>query len=319
MILVCGEALIDLFVGPPAPGSPAELSARAIAGGSPFNVAVGLARLGAPAGYLGGIGPDVFGDLLRARLQAEGVDVALTKRSAAPTPLVVVSTGPDGVPAYTVHDTGCADRDLLPADIPDALPDRVVAIAMGSWPLVVEPVGSTLLALAEREAGRRVISLDPNLRPSLIGDLGAWRQRFARFAATASIIKLSAEDLHTAWPGMDAASLAASWLAGGTALVVLTDGPYGATAFHASGRLHVPGRSVTVQDTVGAGDSFHAALLAGLHDSGRLTRAAIAALDSPALQALIDKAVLASSITCTRRGADLPSRTDLAQAMAACS
>ena len=319
MILVCGEALIDLFVGSAAPASPAELPARAIAGGSPFNVAVGLARLGAPAAYLGGIGTDVFGDLLRARLRAERVDVALVKRSADPTPLVVVGAGPDGVPAYTFHATACADRDLTPADLPDPLPDRIQAVALGSYALAVEPVGSTLLALAEREAGRRAISLDPNLRPALIGELAAWRHRFARFAATASMIKLSAEDLHIAWPGMDAASLAASWLACGTALVVLTDGPHGATAFHASGQVHVPGRTVVVQDTVGAGDSFHAALLAGLHDAGRLSRAAIAAMDAPALTALVANAVLASSITCTRRGADLPSRTDLAQAMATCS
>ena len=314
MILVCGEALIDLFVGTPAPGTPAELPARAVAGGSPFNVAVGLARLGVPTAYLGGVGTDVFGDLLLERLRKEGVETALVCRRSAPTPLVVVGAGPAGVPAYTFHAEGCADRELALADIADPLPDSVLAIVLGSYALAVEPVGSTLLALAEREAGRRVISLDPNLRPALVGGVDRWRERFARFAAIATVVKASAEDLALGWPGADPVAIVAGWLTGGVELAVVTDGAAGATAFHGSGRLHVPGRAVAVLDTVGAGDSFHAALLSGLADAGLLRRGAVAAMDAPALEAVVRRAVLASSIACTRRGADLPRRAELSEA-----
>ncbi len=216
MILVCGEALIDLFVGGPA--AAARLPATAVAGGSPFNVAVGLARLGAPAGYLGGLSGDPFGAFLAARLAAEGVDTTFAKRSAKPTPLFVVAPDAVGHPAYTAHAHDCADRDFTEADLPRALGPEVDALAMGSYVLAIEPVGVALLALAERERARRVVSLDPNLRPAAVGDLGRWRDRFARFARTASVIKLSEEDLHAAY-GRDAdpAEWARRWLAAGRA------------------------------------------------------------------------------------------------------
>lgn len=308
MILVCGEALIDLFVGTAAA---AELPARAIAGGSPFNLAVGLSRLGAASAYLGGISTDALGGFLLGRLAAERVHTGFARRSARPTPLVVVAPGPDGQPAYTFHATNCADRDVAPDDLPPALPG-VQALALGSYAIAVEPVGSALLALAAREAGRLPISLDPNVRPALAGDPAAWRTRFAAFARLATVIKLSREDLQLAWgPDADPARHAAGWLADGAELVVLTDGAAGATAFHAAGTCRVPGRAVEVIDTVGAGDTFHAALLAGLAGRGALRRGGVAALDAAALDAVLARAVLASSITCTRRGADLPTAAEV--------
>ena len=311
MILVCGEALIDLFVEAPALSASAELPARAIAGGSPFNVAVGIARLGVPSGYFGGIGADPFGEFLLGRLRHEGVDPSWVKRSAAPTPLVVVAPRSDGQPSYTLPTWPCADRDIEAADIPGALSDGVAAIVFGSWPLAIEPASSALLSLAEREAGRRVISLDPNLRPAMIGSMPAWRARFQRFADVATIIKLSREDMQAAWGDADADGLAAAWLHKGVALVVVTDGGDGATAYHAAGKLHVAARRVMVVDSVGAGDAFHAALLARLHENGRLTRQGVAGLDAGEIRALLDYAVLAASITCSRRGADLPTRADV--------
>ncbi|MDO9708164.1 carbohydrate kinase family protein [Paracraurococcus lichenis] len=314
MILVCGEALIDLFVQGPAAG--ATLPALAAAGGSPFNLAVGLARLGVPAGFLGGLSQDGFGDFLAGRLAAEGVDTALARRSPKPTPLVVVSPGPDGHPHYTFHAQDCAERDLSAADLPPALGPDVEAIALGSYVLAVEPIGSALLALAEREGARRVVSLDPNLRPVLAGDLTRWRARFDRFVATAAIVKLSEEDLEAAYgAGADPAAHAARWRAAGVGLVVLTRGGAGATAFHACGTFEEAGRPVAVADTVGAGDTFHAALLARLRHHGRLTREGIAALDADTLRDVLRYAGAAAAITCTRRGADLPRAAEVAAAL----
>jgi fructokinase len=309
MILVCGEALIDLFVGE-ADGR--GLNAHAATGGSPFNVAVGLARLGVPTGFLGGISTDRFGRLLADTLAAEGVETRFLKRSARPSPLVVVSPDADGQPSYVFHAHECAERDLVEADLPATAAFQ--AIALGSYALAVEPIGSSLLALTER-AGDLVVSLDPNLRPSIVGDLDAWRRRFERFVRTAAIVKLSREDLVAAYGPADPAVLAAGWFLRGVLLVVVTDGEKGATAYHRDGTLWRPGRTVAVVDTVGAGDTFHAALLARLSQQGLLTRTALAALDDAALADLLDYACAAASITCTRRGADLPHAADVAEAL----
>jgi fructokinase len=305
MILVCGEALMDLFLGEAAGG--AALPVRATAGGSPFNVAVGLARLGVPAGYLGGLSRDAFGDFLAARLAAEGVDTALARRSPRPTPLAIVSADAEGQPTYSFHAENCADRDLSPGDLPAALGPGVEAVAMGSFALAVEPVGSTLLALAEREAAQRVLSLDPNLRPSVVGDLGRWRERLGHFLRLAAIVKLSSEDLETAYgEGVDAEAWAQDRLAEGTALVVLTQGGRGAIGWSSAGRVEVPARPVEVIDTVGAGDTFHAALLARLRHRGLLRREALAGLGMEALGDALGSAELAAGLACARRGADLP-------------
>jgi fructokinase len=316
VILVCGEALVDLFVGAPSPDAGGGLSATAVAGGSPFNVAIGLARLGAPAGFFGGLSGDPLGAFLAARLRADGVDTGFAKRSAKPTPLVVVSPDAAGHPSYTFHANDCADRDVEEADLPSALGPEVEALAIGSWPMVVDPVGGALRALAEREGGRRVVSLDPNLRPSMVGDLSRWRERFGGFVRDAAIIKVSEEDIGIAYgPDADAERLARGWLDGGASLVVLTRGPDGATAFHAEGVFHEPGRRVAVADTVGAGDTFHAALLARLRQRGLLRREALTALDPAALRDALRYAVAASGVTCTRRGADLPSAADVDAAL----
>ncbi|KMO22518.1 carbohydrate kinase family protein [Methylobacterium platani] len=317
MILVCGEALIDLFVetGRPAPER-GGLPALAVAGGSPFNLAIGIRRLGAESGFLAGLSTDAFGRMLADRLAAEGVDLAFVKESARPTPLAVVSTGADGHPAYSFHAGSCAHADLGVGDLPAVLPDAVRAIAMGSFSLVAEPVGTAYATLAAREARRRVISLDPNLRLGLIPDLARWHARFGELVAHADIVKLSDEDLRAAYgAGADEAAIAKGWLAAGIALVVVTAGPDGARAYHGNETVAVPGSRVAVIDTVGAGDTFHAALLARLDRDGRLARDALLALDADTLRDVLSEAVAAAGLTCTRLGADLPTRDDLLSAL----
>ena len=307
MILVCGEALIDLFVGAPE-GS--VLGARAIAGGSQFNVALGLARLGTPVGFLGGVSRDQFGDFLVATMAREGIDTRFVKRSPRPTPLAVVSTDDQGQPSYAFHNHDCAESDLDPAGLP-RLDASIAAVALGSYPLAIEPIGSSLLTFAERAAASRlVVSLDPNVRPSVTSDLDRWRQRFEQFARTATILKLSREDLAIAY-GTDPDEWAAGRLADGAELVIVTDGAAGAIAYHRHHRRHRPGRSIAVVDTVGAGDTFHAALLARLAQKNLLNRAALAGLTAEALGDLVDYAITAAAITCTRRGADLPHRAEV--------
>lgn len=314
MILVCGEALFDVFV---AAGSGTRIPAEMVVGGSPLNVAVGLARLGAKSAYFSGLSTDRFGEILRETLAREGVDLSHVRSKPNPTTLSIVARGEDGQPRYSFYGADAADRMVTAEDLPAALPDDVRAITMGSYTLVVKPVADALAALAEREGARRVISLDPNLRPTVIGDVSRWPEQFDRFARHSSIVKASDEDIEIAFGGgLSIMEAAARWLGQGAQLVAVTRGAQGAVAFTRSGTVDVPGRRVAVADTVGAGDTFHAALLADLDRRGLLSRAALATLPDDILRQVLAYAVTASSITCTRRGADLPSAAEVDAALA---
>ena len=313
MILVCGEALVDLFAGA---GEGSERPARIVAGGSPFNVAIGLARLGVESAFLGGVSRDGFGSFLADLLARVGVNGRYLVRTDRLSTISVVATGKDGHPSYSFHGEGAADRSLVPADLPPALPDTIRALTFGSYTMAVEPVGSTFALLAERERGRRVISVDPNLRPTVIGDMARWHGAAERFYRAATLIKASDEDIRIAWGGqLTIAEAAGYWLDLGAQLVVVTQGGQGATAYSAAGQVAVPGHKVAVQDTVGAGDTFHAALLARLAHTGRLEPGAIATLDREALAGLLVYATAAAAITVTRRGADLPTAAEVEAAL----
>jgi fructokinase len=316
MILVCGEALIDLFVGVP---EGAEIPARAVAGGSPFNVAIGLARLGVRTAFLGGISRDSFGAFLADRLAREGVDDRFLVRCDRLSTISVVATAGDGQPNYAFHGDGAADRSLQLVHLPVSLPDDICALTFGSYSMAVEPTGTTFAELAKREHGHRVISVDPNVRATVVNDMQSWTTAAERFYRTATVVKASYEDIHIAWGGrLSVADAAAYWLNCGARLVVVTEGAKGATAFSAAGSVSVSSRSVVVRDTVGAGDAFHAALLAQLAKTNRLHPDAIAALDLSAIRDLLVYATTAAAITVCRNGADMPTAADVAASMHSC-
>jgi len=310
MILVCGEALIDLFIHANPDGG---LKAEPVAGGSPYNVAIGLARLGSRSAYFGGLSRDAFGTLLAAGLAKEGVDLTYSPRLANPSTLVIVSLDAAGVPTYRFIGEGAADRALTPANLPAKLPDDLAAITFGSLSMGVEPTGSAYLDLAIREKGKRVISVDPNLRASVVGDIGRWRVRQDAFIACANIVKASVEDIEgTYGPEASVDAVAANWLKLGASLAVVTRGDKGATGFHAAGhRVEMPGRKVKVIDTVGAGDTFHAALLNHFERTRRLTPSGLAALSRDEFATALEFAAAAAAVTCTRRGADMPTAADV--------
>jgi fructokinase len=294
------------------------MPARAVAGGSPFNVAIGLARLGVIAGFLGGISRDRFGALLADILVREGVDDRFLVRTDRLSTISMVATDDNGQPSYAFHGEGAADRSLALADLPAKLPPDVQALTFGSYTMAVEPVGSAFAALAERECGRRVISVDPNLRLAVVGDMARWATAAERFYRTATIIKASDEDVRAAWGGrVSVAEAAVNWLNCGARLVVVTEGAKGATAFCATGHVSMPAHSVAVRDTVAAGDAFHAALLAQLAKTDRLSPDAIAELDLPAIRNLLGYAMAAAAVTVSRNGANLPTVADVEAGLAA--
>lgn len=307
MFLVCGEALFDLF----SDNSDADpIPFEAHIGGSPFNVAVGLARLGCDVAFFGGISTDRFGRRLVDRLIEEGVDISMVPRIPALTTLAVVQRDKEGVPSYTFYGKDAADRLVTPEMIPE-LPEDVRIIHIGSFSCLVDPVASTIKELISRFRQNRLIAFDPNIRPTVVGDMDLWRTNCETLVATADLVKISSEDFGIAWPGQDLTSAIERWVSAGTALVIVTKGEDGAEAFTANHRISVPAKKITVVDSVGAGDSFQSSILANLIDlkvdSGKTLRT----LDETALNGLLVRAIEASALTCTRRGADLPRRQDL--------
>jgi fructokinase len=305
MIVVCGEALLDVFLTPgDTPGAPPRMTA--VAGGSPFNVAVGLARMGVATAFLGGVSTDPAGQFLAERLALQGVSTGCLVRRPEPTTLSLVSTGNDGGPVYTFHGAGAADISLGAADLP-ALPAAATCLHVGSYTMVRGKTSTTLLDLVRRQ-DRRVISYDVNVRLGVEPSVTVWRTRLAEMLPLTTILKLSEEDAAPLWPGRDAREVAEELAAAGPALVVLTRGAAGALLLSGRLRLEVPAAAVAVVDTVGAGDAFTAQLLAALAETGKLERRAIAALSESELLLTGGRAVAAAGLACGRRGADPPDR-----------
>jgi fructokinase len=302
VIVVGGEALVDLVeehgLLTPVPG------------GGPFNTAIALGRLGIPVAFLGTLSDDEYGGLLARLLLEAGVDVSLVRRSDAPTPLAIVHRHGDGENAYTFYLTGTALTDLPPEAVP-ALPEHATAIHVGTLGLAVDPPAAAFEALLDREARRRTIVLDPNVRPAVFGDQVAYRARFERLARLAHVVKLSEDDAAWIYPGLERGDVVEHVLALGPRLVAITMGMHGAVAASREGRARVPGVPITVVDTVGAGDVFGAALLAALVERDALDPSATRSLDDSMLEQALEFAVTASAITCTRRGAVPPSREEI--------
>lgn len=310
MYLVCGEALFDVFSAP-ADAHSNRLTLEAVAGGSPFNVAIGLARLGAPVALLGGISTDHFGQRLRKVLENEGVDSSHLIEFDAPTTLAMVALSANGAPAYSFRGKGCADR-LVEQSHLQSLGDDIRGIHFGSYSLVTPPVADALLSLLKNEQARRLISLDPNIRLNVEPDLERWRERVEAFAAHAHVIKVSDEDLALLYPGVAPESIAKRWLTERAEVVVLTRGSQGAELFsRRNGQFYAAANAVTVRDTVGAGDTFQAALLTYLHEHQLDTVQALAKVDSSELEQMLKFATAAAAITCSRRGPDLPHRYEI--------
>ena len=308
MFMVCGEALFDVF----ATGrTPTGLGFDGRIGGSPFNVALGLARLGQPVGFCGAVGSGFAGERLMQALTEEGIDAAAVARVDAPTTLSLIGLNAAGVPSYAFYGHGGADRQLRPEHLA-AVPASALAFHFGSYAMVVQPVGSTQRLLVERECGRSVISYDPNIRSNVEPDLAGWRETLQWMLPRTHLLKVSDEDLGLLFPGQTLEQFAADALAAGTLLVVVTRGAEGALAFTTRDTVTMPPVPTVVVDTVGAGDTFQAALLTWLAEAGRLSAAAISTLDAVALQQALGFAARAAAMTCGRRGADLPRRAELA-------
>lgn len=302
MILSCGEALIDML---PRTATTGEACFAPYAGGAVFNTAIALGRLGAPSAFFSGVSNDMLGEILTETLTASKVDTRYLARSDRPTTVAFVKLV-NGQATYAFYDEATAGRMLSPEQLPD-LPADVAALFFGGISLVNDPAASTYEALQAREAGARVTMIDPNIRPGFIaGKEEAYRARIGRMIGRADIVKLSDEDLHWLEGTGDLTALARSIVARGPKVVFITEGAKGARAVTATQDRFVAATPVTVADTVGAGDTFNAGVLAALHAAGVLTKAGVAALPDAVLDQALSLGTRAAAVTVSRPGANPP-------------
>ena len=301
MILCCGEALIDML---PRTTTLGEDAYAPYAGGAIFNTAIALGRLGVPTGFFTGLSDDMMGDILRRTLAESGVDYSYCATLSRPTTVAFVKLV-NGHATYAFYDEGTAGRMITEAELP-ALGEDCEALHFGAISLIPEPCGSTYEALLKREHDKRVISLDPNIRPGFIKDKDAHMGRIRRMAAMADIVKFSDEDL--AWFGLegDENALARHWLHHGAKLVVVTRGAEGAVGYTADHKVTVPSERVSVVDTVGAGDTFDAGVLASLKMQNLLTKQQVAKLSEEQIAKVLALGAKAAAVTVSRAGANPP-------------
>ncbi len=306
MILCCGEALIDML---PRQLPSGEAVFLPVAGGAVFNTAIALGRLGEKASFFCGISTDLMGEILIAGLEQSGVDHSLCPRSSLPTTLAFVKLT-DGHAEYAFYDEMTAGRMITDADLPD--PQGVTAAHFGAISLIPEPCGSTFEALATSLKDRAVISLDPNIRAGFVDEEAIYRARLDRMLNFADIVKVSDEDLAWLRPDIAFEDIAAGWLARNASLVILTRGDKGAVAITRKGRFETAAIPATVVDTVGAGDTFNAGLLAGLRRAGVLSRPALRQLEEAQLRPALELAAKVAAITVSRVGANPPWASEIA-------
>jgi len=302
MILTCGDALIDFVPGKAADGREALIP---MVGGSCLNVAVGLARLEVPTGFVGGISTDLFGSMIADHASASGVDLSHATRTEDQTTLAFVRMV-GGESHYAFYDAGTASRNWTyrKGAIPLA---TIAAIHIGSTTLVHEQGAAETRAMVADAATFATISFDPNCRPNLVRDKEAYRAQMDAFAGNADLIKMSDVDFAYLYGGENYAAKAEALLASGSSLFVVTRGTKGAQAWHKSaGAIEVPAPAVEIVDTIGAGDSFQAALLFALHALGRIRRDEIGGVSQDELRRALSFAATCAGLTCTRAGADPP-------------
>ena len=306
MILVGGENLID-FIQEPADGLP---SYRANPGGSPFNTAMALGRQEQPTGYLTPISDDSLGQLLRETIEASHVH-CLAAETSKPTSLAVVSIV-NGQPSYQFYRDDTAERQVNAASLDASLPDHVTALQLGSLCLANGADAEAWAGLAEAMNARGVpVTFDPNIRAAFIHDRADYLSRFERVARVARLIKLSDEDIAWLSPDKDMMQAANDLFDRfEPALLVLTKGGDGAWVRTATGNFEIAASAVpNLIDTVGAGDTFMATLIAGMNDAGLLT--GDNAVAPSVARPIVERAAIAAAINCERKGCNPPTKSEL--------
>lgn len=310
MIACVGEALIDFIPTTSRDGNQAYIPSP---GGSPYNTAITCGRLDRPPLFLSRLSNDFFGRDLRASLERNKVNTSYVASGTEPTTLAFVRKNSAGDAEYAFFANDSADRLITSDDLPSPLPENVHCIECGSISMQMEPGASALEQYIQKYSANVVIAYDPNVRPSLLEDEDAHRSRMLRIMAISGIVKVSDVDLEWLFPEKDLDASAKAILDLGTPLVVVTAGADGATGYTAATSVHVAAGTPEggIKDTVGAGDSFHGALLTWLDRNGFMSRERLTALDEETLKKALSFASEVAAITCSRSGAEPPYASEI--------
>jgi len=296
-IWVCGEVLIDLI--------PRGEKKIAIVGGGPANTAKALALLGFDSYFIDGISSDAFGEKAKAELLYAGVNLKYAHFTDKPTCTADVSLDAAGVASYVFAIEGSATFDFAHDWLPDPLEIKPAVLQIGTLATIVEPAATILLEWARKVATVAPIVFDPNVRSSVVSDRTKYQAAVARWTAISAVIKVSEDDLAWLYPEREQSDIAAQWLNEGAQLVIITKGSYGLIGITKEGSVTVPGVKVEVADTVGAGDTVGAIVVEAIVERG------LAALRGEVLREVLTRAAKAASITCSRAGANPPSRAEI--------
>jgi fructokinase len=309
-VTVIGEAVVDLLpAGPPR-------TFQAVPGGSPYNVAVGLARLGHRATLMARLADTAFGRVLRDHARAEGIDLHAAPQAAEPSTLAVVTLDDCARASYDFYLDGTADWQWT-AEETGRAPQDTAVLHFGSIASWTPPGDARIAELARRmrDRGDVLVSYDPNVRPGLLADHRHGQRAVERAIGLAHLVKASTDDVAWLYPDQAADEVARHWLGLGATAVVITSAADGARACTAQGGwVRRPALDVAVVDTVGAGDSFSAGLIGSLISRDRHTPGALARCPADQLSAALDDAILVASLNCERRGNDPPTAADVAAA-----
>lgn len=301
MIATLGEALVDFI-------EQADGRFQPFLGGCVFNFSLGLARQGVPVSYLNPLSQDQFGARFARRLKQDGVLLGAAARSALPTSLALISLDAGGVPTYAFHRAEVADRDIDAAQLVASLPPRLTLLHTGGLALVPADLQKMLTVLRAASGGASLVSVDANLRPMAVPDVDAYVAGVRSAIACAHILKVSDEDLDIlGWGALSPPEQAAALFAMAPMLelIALTRGAHGASLYTRGASASAPVPALTVVDTVGAGDCFHAGLLAYLLRAGRLAAPELLGdMDAEVLREALDHAVASASLNVMRAGCD---------------
>lgn len=310
LILVAGESLVDLI--------PVGLTTfEAVLGGSPYNTAIGLGRLAVPTGFAGRISTDAMGEALVAQLQQSEVGLDFVARTPQPSPLAFVTRGTAATGARYSFYLGSTAYDG-PSTVASEWTASVAHLHIGSFSATDGALGKAALAAFRNAPGLGTTSYDPNIRPMVVPSQPETLKLVEERVLLSTVVKVSEEDLDWLYPGRDPHASAARWASQGPRIVVLTRGSTGSTAFFGGHSLSVAAPPITVADTVGAGDSFMSGLLAAMFEDGALGQKAAAegsALLATTVARWVRFATMASAITCTRKGANPPTRAEVLAAL----
>jgi len=309
MIVTLGEALIDfIYVDE---GS--NQMYKPVPGGSPMNTSIALSRLDVPSAFISGISTDMFGEMLSKHLLENGVNISAAVMKDNPTTLAFAKII-NGIAEYAFFSNNSADRSIVGSEIQtaiDKLPASPTCFQIGSISLLLEPGATAIYSIISNREPDIPVSFDPNIRASLVKDRESYLTRLKDLFRHSDIVKISDEDIKWIFPELSLKSAAAVIMQYGVSVCVVTAGKNGVYWFSKNVKEYLAAREISIIDTIGAGDTFHAGLLAFLYLSGNLSQEKLKNINQDTAVNALKYASMAAEINCCRQGANPPNAAEL--------